>query len=125
MPGSDISDPTGFHIPVPSTATATNNVIFIPTGSDLNLNEIQIRTERYSSTSNNPVKQEYRLSYILYKVRKQGGAWNGYKIIPGNKFNSESDYNYTFTGIKNDYSPEICIDLVFNHQYNTGGYGYE
>ena len=123
--GSDISDPTGFHIPVPSTATATNNVIFIPTGSDLNLNEIQIRTERYSSTSNNPVKQEYRLSYILYKVRKQGGAWNGYKIIPGNKFNSGSDYNYTFTGIKNDYSPEICIDLVFNHQYNTGGYGYE
>ncbi len=120
--GSSVSDPTGFHIPVPSTATATNNVIFIPTGSDLNLNEIQIRTERYSSTSSNPVKQEYRLSYILYKVRKHGGPWNGHKIIPTNKFNSESDYNYTFTGIKNDYSPEICIDLVFNHQYNTGGY---
>ena len=117
---SDLADPTGFHIPIPSTATNSNDVTFIPTGSDLNLDVIKIRTKRQSTTD--VIEQEYTLSYILYKARKHGGTWEGHKIIPANKFSSASNYNYTFTGIKNDNSPEICIDLIFSHPYNSGGY---
>lgn len=117
---SDITHSTHFSIPIPLSATNSNTVTFIPTGDDLNLNRIKIQTERTAGST--VVKQEYKLGWILYKARTRGGGWKGYKIIPVNEFDNLSNYNYEFTGIGGDHSPEIIIDLIFTHPYGSGGY---